>query len=624
MNCGRLGLSAGLCMLLLASSAAAAQLAPLPQMSVVQYGGYINDVFTETFKDRQVNFEIDLERGRGFYDGTTDGIFALPIKGLNEEQMEKDRATQKGAPICHLFVSSGLGLLVNGKQLDKSKLRYATGLAHDGEEIKSACFVCTFRQKGDGKELCLYGAAKDPVLTIPIGASSGLGPADFECKLGATNTDRTLVFTLFSKQEAALPFATVEGDRHPEDNPITTRFSRSAANSTPTAPRKSGQSNSSGSAGSLLQFDLQRSGYFRDGNSLPKAPHVLWKYPTDEKITGSRLGDPVVDKGVLYFGGSDGQLHALSAADGAEKWSRAFGERAIVAAPAVVDGMVYFTTTNDVKCVSLESGKLVWSQDLPTSTGETPPLIVGDAVFVAGGDGVYAFKRANGDRLWNQDLLEDRPVNSPSFDSQFVLAGTPMRTRAAASDGTLLFQPIYDQCRVVAINCQTGKRQWSYASRGWLPTHAAVNGRAVLFGGIDLYLHCVDRETGKAIWKSPSAAEVDAAPAVANGCVYFTARNARVHCVDLESGKRVWMHRMDPNVEGITFLCSPLVTDTTVYVGSASGFHCALDSMSGEFKWGISLGNNAQISGAGLATDGKRLFAQAREARESRIFAVGD
>ncbi|HUE13971.1 MAG TPA: hypothetical protein VMR25_07400 [Planctomycetaceae bacterium] len=48
----------------------------------------------------------------------------------------------------------------------------------------------------------------------------------------------------------------------------------------------------------------------------------------------------------------------------------------------------------------------------------------------------------------------------------------------------------------------------------------------------------------------------------------------------------------------------------------------------GEFKWGLSLGNESQINGFGLATDGKRLFAASRGTRDlegrAGIFAVGD
>ena len=150
----------------------------------------------------------------------------------------------------------------------------------------------------------------------------------------------------------------------------------------------------------------------------------------------------------------------------------------------------------------------------------------------------------------------------------------------------------------------------------------------MLFGEFDLYVHCADRETGKPLWKSPTAAEVDAAPAVANGCVYFTARNSRVHCIDLETGKRIWMYRMDPAVEGLACICAPLVSDKTVFIGSTKGFLFALDALTGEFRWGLSLGDHCRISSMGLATDGKRLIAAARPSQfpqtASSVIAVGD
>jgi len=301
----------------------------------------------------------------------------------------------------------------------------------------------------------------------------------------------------------------------------------------------------------------------------------------------------------------------------------------MLAAPAIAEDAAFLVTSDDVKCVSLDSGEVRWSREVPSAFGSAPPLVVGEAVFVAGGDGFYAFKRADGKPIWNHNALADRPVVTPSFATQYAAesAGTT-RTSGSASDGSLLFEELYDQCRVVALDCRDGKQHWSYSARGWLTANPALSGNSVLFGGLDLYLHCVDRQTGKVLWKSPTAAEVDAAPAVANGCVYFTARNSRVHCIDLETGKRIWMYRMDPAVEGMGSVCAPLVSDKAVILGSTNGFLFALDALTGEFKWGLSLANHCQITSVGLATDGKRLFAATRGIRFAQntgaVFAVGD
>jgi outer membrane protein assembly factor BamB len=629
MNRVRLIAIAGLCLILSTSRLAAAPFYRLPQLSVVQYGGYANDVFTATFKDRQVNFEIDLEKARGFFDGQ-EGVLVVPIKDLSEDRIDKGSGTRIGAPVCHLFWGPGLKPLANGKPIDKTKLRSVKALEYGGEESDTTCFVCTVRRSaGNNLELCLYGAEKEPVFTARLEKVQAQNPTDFECNVTAVNRDQALAITLFGKYEATLTFAVDPTAHRPADDLMTARFGVSPRKSlsAPTAVAKNAPAGAGGSISSQLQFDIQRSGYWRNGDTLPKAAAVIWKFPPEEEANQFVPGTPVVDKEILYFGDNQGTFHALNAASGKEKWVRAYKGERIVAAPAIADGVAFIATNSDLKCVSLENGESRWSSELPASPGETPPLVVGDAVFVAGGDGVYAFKRADGHKIWSHNTTDDRPDVTPTFQAQFDNTGG-MRSRGSASDGSLLFQTIYDQCRIVALDCRDGKQRWSYSTRGWLTANPVVSGNSVLFGGYDLYLHCVDRQTGKEIWKSPTAASVVAAPAVANGCVYFTAENSRVHCVDLETGKRIWMYRMDPAAEGVTCLCAPLVSDKMVILGSTTGFVFALDAISGEFKWGLPMANRCQVSGVGFATDGKRLFAATRGIRFPQnggaVFAVGD
>ncbi len=627
----RVGLVAfvGVCVFLGTPLLAADQFFPLPQLSVVQYGGYVDDVLTEMFKDRQAMFEVDLERGRGFYDGQ-EGIIALPIKSLSEEQLEKESGTRLGAPWCNLFMGPGFKLLAHGKPIEQSQGRFVKGLDHSGEESGSTSFVCMVRRiEGTNLELDLYGPGKEPVVTARFEKVPAENPTAFECKLTpAPKGQQALGIVLFGKYEATLTFVVDHSGRARADDLITTQFGVSPRKSLPahTPTAKTAQSGETPSIGSQLQFDMQRSGYWREGESLPKAPNILWKYPPEAEADQFVPGTPVVDKGTAYFGDNRGRFRALNVADGKEKWSRTYKQQSMIAAPAIADGLAYIVTPEDLKCISLGNGELRWSRELPASMAEAPPLIAGDAIFVAGGDSIHAFKRANGEPIWRHGVLDDRPTVSPSFMLQFGPGS--MQSHGSASDGSLLYQSIHDQCRVIALDCHTGKQSWSYAARGWLTGNPVVSGKYVLFGAFDLYVHCADRETGKPLWKSPTAAEVDAAPAVANGCVYFTARNSRVHCIDLETGKRIWMYRMDPAVEGLACICAPLVSDKTVFIGSTKGFLFALDALTGEFRWGLSLGDHCRISSMGLATDGKRLIAAARPSQfpqtASSVIAVGD
>ena len=619
---------AGLCFILSTSRLAAAPFYRLPQMSAVQYGGYANDVFTATFKDRQVNFEIDLEKGRGFFDGQ-EGVLVVPIKDLSEDRIDKASGTRIGAPVCHLFWGPGLKPLANGKPIDKTKLRSVKALEYGGEESDTTCFVCTVRRsEGNNLEFCLYGAGKEPVFTARLEKVQAQNPTDFECNVTAVNRDQALAITLFGKYEATLTFAVDPTAHRPADDSMTARFGVSPRRSlsAPTAVAKSAPPTKRASIGSQLQFDIQRSGYWRNGDSLPKAATVLWKYPPEEEANQFVPGTPVVDKGILYFGDNQGNFHALNTANGKEKWVRSYKGERMVAAPAIADSVAFIATNSDLKCVSLEKGELRWSSELPASMGETPPLVVGDAVFVAGGDGVYAFKRTDGHKIWSHNTLDDRPVVTPTFQcNSTIRAGCGRSGRQATVRSCFKRFTISagSSRSIVATASSVGR-----IPRGWLTAHPVVSGSSVLFGGFDLYLHCVDRQTGKEIWKSPTAASVVAAPAVANGCVYFTAENSRVHCVDLETGKRIWMYRMDPAAEGVSCVCAPLVSDKMVFLGSTTGFVFALDALSGEFKWGLPMANRCQVSGVGFATDGKRLFAATRGIRFPQnggaVFAVGD
>ena len=69
---------------------------------------------------------------------------------------------------------------------------------------------------------------------------------------------------------------------------------------------------------------------------------VKWKYPTGSAIVSA----PAVVDGVLYFGSSDSNLYALNAATGARLWSFTTGN-AVNSSPAVANGVVYVGVVGD-------------------------------------------------------------------------------------------------------------------------------------------------------------------------------------------------------------------------------------------------------------------------------------
>jgi outer membrane protein assembly factor BamB len=60
---------------------------------------------------------------------------------------------------------------------------------------------------------------------------------------------------------------------------------------------------------------------------------VKWKFPTGHRIVSS----PVYANGAIYFGGDDGNVYAVDAADGHQLWKRSTGGP-VAATPTVADG----------------------------------------------------------------------------------------------------------------------------------------------------------------------------------------------------------------------------------------------------------------------------------------------
>ncbi len=82
----------------------------------------------------------------------------------------------------------------------------------------------------------------------------------------------------------------------------------------------------------------------------------VWKY----NAGGPVLGTAVMAENTLYIGDEQGRLHAIGAWTGRKKWITQPAGGAIVVAPTLADGRVWYGTVNGmVGCVDAATGKLV-------------------------------------------------------------------------------------------------------------------------------------------------------------------------------------------------------------------------------------------------------------------------
>jgi outer membrane protein assembly factor BamB len=265
------------------------------------------------------------------------------------------------------------------------------------------------------------------------------------------------------------------------------------------------------------RFDAANSGY-APSRRVPRTPALHWRH---------RLPAPSVDAG------------------------------AAVSAPTVADGRVYVTTRAGAFGLSLADGRPLWQTTSLTPVasgaagsggGVVPPVVTGDAAFVATEDGVAALDPSDGTVRW-------RAGDGAS-------SGTPV----VADDA--VFVP--EDAELLALDVVDGGRRWT-APVGDARRLAAADGTVVVAGE---QLVGLDAATGERRWTSP--VRPASHPAVADGTVHVGV-DAGVAGVSIADGRERWT--VDRG-GGRTY-STPVVTPETVYAverpGEAGDATFALD-----------------------------------------------
>src|SRR5690606_32459525 len=143
---------------------------------------------------------------------------------------------------------------------------------------------------------------------------------------------------------------------------------------------------------------------------------------------------PEAASGVVVLGSSDGDVIALEAADGAERWRKTVGSE-VLASPLVVNDLVVVRTVNGrLEALSITDGASRWSVDesVPRLTlrGTAAPVLAGGRIIAGFDNGkVLAVDPRNGEVLW------DSIVSAPSGRTELErLVDIDAPARAPGSD----------------------------------------------------------------------------------------------------------------------------------------------------------------------------------------------
>ena len=195
----------------------------------------------------------------------------------------------------------------------------------------------------------------------------------------------------------------------------------------------------------------------------------LWRVELERPLSG---GVGYHDRS-LYLGGADGSVLQLSADDGVVQWEAAVSGE-VLAAPAVSKDWV-IVQTYDGKLLGFQPGadKPAWTftSDVPVLTlrGTSTPILVGGNAIAGFGDGkVVAVDVNSGNVSWESRI--GVPQGSSEIDRIVDIDG------AMTQQGIELFVASY-QGRVAALDSRTGRKLWQQ-------NVSSVTGTHVGFGNV--------------------------------------------------------------------------------------------------------------------------------------------
>lgn len=279
----------------------------------------------------------------------------------------------------------------------------------------------------------------------------------------------------------------------------------------------------------------------------------IWGYKTVEVVEKNSFApgfksSPTVSGDSIYLGDEDGVFHAIHRSTGKGRWKFATGGE-IYSSAAVVDGRVIFGSyDNRLYCLNEKDGTLAWKYETQGYV-HCAPAVVDGVTFIAGCDEHL--------RVIDIKTGEQRceiPLNTYLIASPAVI-GDELYVGTYASE-------------VVAVNWKSKEVTWRYVSGdSEQPFHssAAVTNQLVVVGGKDKQVHAINRDTGRKVWTFATRARIESSPVVVGERVFIGSHDGNLYGLGLTDGKELWKFNA-----GKPISAGPAVGEGVLVVGSES------------------------------------------------------
>eukprot|EP00929_Paragymnodinium_shiwhaense_P118251 TRINITY_DN9018_c0_g2_i1.p1 TRINITY_DN9018_c0_g2~~TRINITY_DN9018_c0_g2_i1.p1 ORF type:complete len:558 (+),score=94.78 TRINITY_DN9018_c0_g2_i1:79-1752(+) len=270
------------------------------------------------------------------------------------------------------------------------------------------------------------------------------------------------------------------------------------------------------------------------------------------------------------------------------------------------DGSILFWagSAGELHAVTTATGALRWTAPFPQDSGSPPVQISltpdgSTIVFRSSGAFIHAAAAASGELRWSLRLCKDDYSVATSCvvtpDGATVLAGT--------TDGDLH-----------AVSLASGAVKWTYKVGDALPEDWSFaltpDGSTVLFWAADGRMHAVSAASGDTRWKTTDAAPMPSTWSISTrpdgSLAYFVGAEGVLYAVDVPSGGVKWQHSQGLEEDKPEkYSLSP---DGSVVFLVTRRHIRAIAATVGDLQWSCDVGG-AGVSSLVFAPDGATLFA---------------
>lgn len=210
-----------------------------------------------------------------------------------------------------------------------------------------------------------------------------------------------------------------------------------------------------------------------------------------------------------------GIVVAIDARTGTMRWSRNIAQSE--SSPLFSHGIVYFGSTDGlVHAFAARTGKELWSFDTGGQVKGSPALAHGRIFIGDYGGSFFALNARTGKQIWRN------PGHGNFYAGASVDHG---RVYAGSIDGN-----------VYAFSARTGARLWNFPTGGYVYASTAVWRGIVLVGSYDHNFYAINGGTGEERWQFPAGGAISGAASVINGIVYFSTLSRTTYAVDAATG----------------------------------------------------------------------------------------